>query len=165
MTPNFGPPAGGTAVVIGGANFAPGATATFGGSPATGVVWVDPFTLQATTPAGSYGTVDVAVTNPDAQFGTLTNGFTYETGCLANTGAETGIAPWIASAGFTAQQGGTGGFPTAYNGSFFFYAGSVASSNAYQECDVSAYAADIDAGAFRVRGGGYVFAAKVDAGE
>ena len=54
--------AGGTAVTITGANFAAGATVTFGGTAATNVVVVSSTTITATTPAGSAGAVTVTVT-------------------------------------------------------------------------------------------------------
>jgi hypothetical protein len=77
VTPNSGTTAGGTSVTISGTNFQTGATATFGGAAATGVTFVNSTTLQATTPAHAAGAVNVVVTNPDLQSGTLTNGYTY----------------------------------------------------------------------------------------
>ena len=76
VSPNNGPPAGGTAVTITGTNFAAGATATFGGAAATNVVVVNSTTITATTPAGSAGAVTVTVT-VNGQIGSLTNGFSY----------------------------------------------------------------------------------------
>src|ERR1019366_6300280 len=77
VSPNNGPAAGGAAVTITGANFATGATVTFGGTAATNVVVVNSTTITATTPAGSAGAVTVTVTNPGGQSGSLANGFTY----------------------------------------------------------------------------------------
>ena len=77
ITPNNGALGGGTAVTLAGANFTSGATVTFGGTAATNVVVVNPTQITATTPAHAAGTVNVVVTNPDTQSGTLTNGFTY----------------------------------------------------------------------------------------
>ena len=48
-----------------------------GGVLATGVVVVGAGTITATTPAHAAGVVDVVVTNPDSQSGTLAGGFTY----------------------------------------------------------------------------------------
>ena len=76
VSPNNGPPAGGTAVTITGTNFAAGATVTFGGTAATNVVVVNSTTITATTPAGSAGAVTVTVT-VNGQSGSLTSGFTY----------------------------------------------------------------------------------------
>jgi hypothetical protein len=76
VSPNNGPPAGGTAVTITGTNFAAGATATFGGTAATNVVVVNSTTITATTPAGSAGAVTVTVT-VNSQSGNLTNAFSY----------------------------------------------------------------------------------------
>jgi acid phosphatase len=85
ITPDSGPTAGGTAVTISGSNFVAGATVTIGGTAATNVSLVNSNTLNATTPAHAAGTVNVVVTNPDAQTGTLTNGFTFN----APPGGET----------------------------------------------------------------------------
>jgi hypothetical protein len=64
-------------VTITGASFVSGATVSIGGVPATGVSWVNAGTLTATTGAHAAGTVNVVVTNPDTQAGTLTNGYVY----------------------------------------------------------------------------------------
>jgi uncharacterized repeat protein (TIGR03803 family) len=77
ILPNNGTTLGGTAVTIAGANFMSGATVTIGGVAATGVSFVDATTITATTGAHATGTVDVVVTNPDPQAGTLTNAFFY----------------------------------------------------------------------------------------
>jgi hypothetical protein len=78
VTPNSGPTSGGTLVRITGQPFAEGAVVTFDGIPASNVL-VDPVAnaLDATTPPHSSGVVDVAVTNPDANTGTLPAGFHY----------------------------------------------------------------------------------------
>ena len=76
VSPNSGPTGGGTAVTITGANFAAGATVTFGGTAATNVVVVSATQITATTPAGSAGAVTVTVT-VSGQSGSLANGFTY----------------------------------------------------------------------------------------
>jgi hypothetical protein len=77
VAPNSGPDTGGTSVTITGTNFVSGATVTFGGTAATGVTFVNATTITATTPVHAAGAVDVVVTNPDTQSGTLTNGYTY----------------------------------------------------------------------------------------
>ncbi len=77
ISPTSGTVAGGTEVTITGIGFADGATVTFGGKPATDVVVVNPSTITATTPSYADGPVDVVVTNPNTQYGTLTNGFFY----------------------------------------------------------------------------------------
>ena len=80
LTPSFGPTAGGTILTIVGSGFVSGATVTVGGLAATGVTVVNATTIQATTPAHSAATVDVAVTIPGPQTGTLTGAFTYSSG-------------------------------------------------------------------------------------
>ncbi len=77
VTPNTGSTAGGTGVTITGANFAAGATVTFGSNAATNVVVVSGTQITATTPVGSVGAVTVTVTNPGVSGGSLANGFTY----------------------------------------------------------------------------------------
>ena len=76
-SPNVGPLAGGTAVIITGANFASGATVTFGSAAATNVAVVNSTTITATTPAGSAGAVAVTVTNSSGLSGSLASAFTY----------------------------------------------------------------------------------------
>lgn len=77
VSPTSGPTTGGTAVTVTGTNFVAGATVTFGGMAATGVAFVSAASLTCTTPAHAAGAVNVVVTNPDAQTGTLPSGFTY----------------------------------------------------------------------------------------
>ena len=80
--------AGGTSVTISGSNFVSGATVSIGGTAATSVVVTAPGSITAVTGAHALGTVNVMVTNPDTQTGTLTNGFTYVT--TAKTGDFSG---------------------------------------------------------------------------
>ena len=61
VDPNTGPPQGGTPVQINGAGFSPGATVTFGGVPATSVIYDNPTHLTATAPPG-HGPVHIVVT-------------------------------------------------------------------------------------------------------
>jgi hypothetical protein len=78
ISPKSGPPAGGTPITVTGNNFVAGATLTLGGVSATGVTVVNSTTITATTPAHALGKVSVVVTNPNAQNGTLTNGYQYK---------------------------------------------------------------------------------------
>jgi hypothetical protein len=77
VSPNSGSTPGGTSVTITGTNFVATPAVTFGGSNATAEAFVNSTTLTATVPAHSAGLVDVVVTNPDAQTGTLSNGYAY----------------------------------------------------------------------------------------
>jgi len=77
VSPNRGGLGGGTAVTITGNNFAGGATVSFGGVAATAVTVVNATKIAATTPPHAQGVVNVVVTDPDGQSGTLANGFTY----------------------------------------------------------------------------------------
>src|SRR5690606_8971406 len=92
--PNTGPATGGTAVTITGSNFKSGATVTFGGMAASNVIFVSVNQITCITPAHIPEIVDVRVTNPDAQFGVLLNGFSFISTAaqisLPNTGGGTG---------------------------------------------------------------------------
>jgi len=61
-----------------GTNFVTGATVTLGGTAATNVVVVSATQITATTAAHGAGAVNVVVTNPHTQNGTLTKGYTYK---------------------------------------------------------------------------------------
>ncbi|MGE5057516.1 MAG: beta strand repeat-containing protein [Acidobacteriota bacterium] len=95
VTPNGGPVGGGTAVTIGGTNFASGAIVKFGSAQATGVNVVSSTSITATTPPGTAGAVAVLVTNTNGLSGSLANGFTYlapptVTGVSPSTGSTLG---------------------------------------------------------------------------
>jgi Carboxypeptidase regulatory-like domain/IPT/TIG domain/Dockerin type I domain len=77
VVPAAGRITGGSPVTINGSGFQSGATVTFGGLPATSVVFVSSVKLTAKTPAHVAGQVNVTVTNPDTTASTLTNGFRY----------------------------------------------------------------------------------------
>lgn len=63
VSPNVGPPTGGTHVTISGANFTAGSTVTFGNQPAASTQVLSSSAIQATSPASSgAGVVDVRVT-------------------------------------------------------------------------------------------------------
>lgn len=79
ISPNTGPTTGGTAVKISGANFLAGAIVLFAGIQATSVAVTAPTQIEAVSPAGQAGSVDVTVKNPDGQTATLSGGFTYNT--------------------------------------------------------------------------------------
>ncbi len=97
LTPISGPVTGATIVTITGANFVSGATVAFGQKSATNVTFVSKTTLTATAPASTNdaaGTVNVTVTNPDSETGTLSNGYTYQ----LPPPTITKISPTVASA-------------------------------------------------------------------
>ena len=75
--PSSGPAAGGTSVTVSGGGFAPGATVSFGTTPAGAVSVASATTITAMAPAGSAGSVDVVVTNADGQSGRLSRAYTY----------------------------------------------------------------------------------------
>lgn len=109
INPTSGNIAGGTAVTITGTNFVSGATVTFGGVAATGVTFVNSTTLTATTPAHTAATVNVVVQNPDAQTGTLTNGFTYNTALAQPTDfSALGVSSTSVGTNWTPVSGATG---------------------------------------------------------
>jgi hypothetical protein len=81
ISPTAATPKGGTSITITGTNFLSGAKVAFGSNSATAVTFVSGTTLKATTPASTgdaEGQVNVTVTNPDTQAGTLTNGLMYQ---------------------------------------------------------------------------------------
>ncbi len=77
VSPTTGRTTGGTPVTLMGQNFVSGATVTFGGVAATSVVVASSTQINAKTPPHKPGTVNIVVTNPDGQTGTLASGFTY----------------------------------------------------------------------------------------
>ena len=79
ISPNSGPTTGGTAITISGTGFQQAATVSLGGAVATNVMVASSNSITATTGARSAGVVDVVVTNPDNQSGTLVQGFSYAT--------------------------------------------------------------------------------------
>ena len=78
VNPTFGRSSGGTTVTIYGSGFQPGASVTFGGSPADDVDVVDPNTITVMmTPPHEPGLVTIVVTNPDERSGQLENAYTF----------------------------------------------------------------------------------------
>jgi hypothetical protein len=105
VSPSSGPLGGGTPVTITGTNFASGASVTFGGAAATNVVAVNSTQITATTPAHAAGAVNVVVTNPNTQSGTLTNGYTYVS-TVAITFAQVAAATPVSAAQVTVTYPG-----------------------------------------------------------
>ena len=68
---------GGTTITITGTGFQSGATVEIGGKNATDVEVVSATEITAKIPAGSEGTADIVITNPDGKVATLEEGFTY----------------------------------------------------------------------------------------
>jgi hypothetical protein len=119
VTPNAGPPAGGTPVTITGTDFFAGASVFFGGEiPATTVVVVNATTITAVSPPGALGAVDVMVETRGGS-GVLTSAFTYREAVPAITSVVPtsgplagGTALAITGSGFTPAAVVTvGGFP------------------------------------------------------
>ncbi len=76
IQPDFGPAAGGSAVVISGSNFQAGDSVTIGGVAASGVNVTGPGTITAVTGAHATGLVDVVVSGGGGT-GTLAKSFFY----------------------------------------------------------------------------------------
>jgi uncharacterized protein (TIGR03382 family) len=126
VAPVSGPVAGGTLLTLTGSGFAPGASITLGGTPATDVVVVSPVLARAVIPAHAAGQVDVVFTNDDAQAATLANGFTYVTPPTGNTGTVTDGGSGSLGAEPTGGGGGTGGVScgcTSFDGSMLSLGG------------------------------------------
>jgi hypothetical protein len=77
VTPAAGSAAGGSWLTIAGTNFLPGATVSVGGVAATVQGTIYPTSIVASTGVHLPGTVDVVVSNPDAQSATKTSSFFY----------------------------------------------------------------------------------------
>lgn len=76
VAPASGPAAGGTEVTITGTNFADTTAVTFDGAAVTELMVVSDTQIRATTPPGTNGPADVAVTTPDGTT-TGTGAYTY----------------------------------------------------------------------------------------
>ncbi|MBI3097345.1 MAG: IPT/TIG domain-containing protein, partial [Planctomycetes bacterium] len=86
--PEFGPTGGGTVVTITGYDFDPGSTVYFGASPASSTSVLSPYEIQAVSPSGSSGEVDLFVYNPDNQ-SDMTH-FVYSTSTSVQIGVSGG---------------------------------------------------------------------------
>ncbi len=105
IAPNIGQPSGGNVVTLTGQNFTSGAKVTFGGTPSPSVVFNSASSLTVTVPPGSVGSVKVTETNPDGQFASITNGYTYVQPAITSVSPPSGPAPGgtsvtIAGSGF-----------------------------------------------------------------
>lgn len=111
-------------VSLSGYFFMAGATVTFGGVAAQGVIVVNSKTISCIVPAHAVGDVDVAVTNPNTSSGitrtvTLAGGFTY-------------IAPNPVVLQLTVTEGSTaGGTAVTVSGKYFASGATVAFGGLY----------------------------------
>lgn len=123
--PRAGPVEGGTLVTITGSGFVDGATVTFGGTAATGVVVAAADLIRAVAPAHAAGVVDIVVTNNDAQAGTLSGGFTYTaaSGGPDNSITDGGSGAVGTDPSGTPTPGGVSCGCTSFDGSMFGFAG------------------------------------------
>jgi hypothetical protein len=94
ISPTRGPIGGGTIVVITGSGFTGATQVTFGAANATSFSVQSDTSIQATTPAGAAGVVDVTVVTPEGSV-TLAEGFGYGSIPIAN--ADTYTTPFNAS--------------------------------------------------------------------
>jgi hypothetical protein len=78
VAPPIGPTVGGTYVSVFGQNFTSGAKVYFDNIQATNITFVNVSMITCTTPAHGAGVVAVKIVNPNAQEGSLVNGFTYQ---------------------------------------------------------------------------------------
>ena len=104
LAPPGGTTSGGTTVVISGHDFENGLSVTLGGVAAN-VVQVQPNRVTITTPLHARGSVDVVVTNPDMQAGTLTDGFEFRRPVVTAISPATSIF--------------AGGIPATITGDYF----------------------------------------------
>lgn len=91
ITPNLGPPGGGTSVTITGTGFQSGARVIFGGIDATAVSVVSGGQITCSAPAHAAGMVSVEVRNPrNGGSAMFANGFSYEGLSLTSVSPSTG---------------------------------------------------------------------------
>jgi N-acetylneuraminic acid mutarotase len=102
---NAGDLGGGRTVTITGSDFLAGATVAIGGVNCGSVSVGSSTQITCTTGAHAAGTVDVVVTNYDAQTGTLSNGYTYQP---APTVTSVSLAGGPLAGGVSATIYGTG---------------------------------------------------------
>ena len=115
LSPLAGALAGGTNITLAGTGFVSGATVDLGGSACSSVTVNSPSQITCTTSAHAAGAVDIQVTNPDTQTGTLTGGYTYQ------------MAPAISSVSPSAGAL-AGGTALTITGTGFFTTGTTAVS-------------------------------------
>jgi hypothetical protein len=118
VSPNGGPPAGGTSVTITGTNFTGASAVSFGGSAARRFAVNGPTSITALSPGGAAGTVDVTVTTGNVTSATsAADHFTYASprmtqqgpklvGSSAKGKAEQGSSVALSANGNTAIVGG-----------------------------------------------------------
>ena len=92
IAPNVGPTAGGTPVMLTGADFVEGIGVHFGGVAASAILVKDPTTLTVATPPHAAGAVDVEVIYPNQLKASLVGGFTYGDDSNAGVPPEDGVA-------------------------------------------------------------------------
>ena len=107
VLPNTGALSGGATITISGSNFLTGATVSIGGSVCSSVNVLNATSLTCITPAHIVGSVDITVTNPDSQLGSLSSAFIYR------------AAPIISSV-FPVSGASSGGASVQINGSEFY---------------------------------------------
>lgn len=78
IEPNFGSVSGNDFVVIEGNGFRAGMTVRFGERECSSIVVESSTKIQAKTPSGKQGTVDVTVTDPTGKTFVSKSGFTYQ---------------------------------------------------------------------------------------
>jgi hypothetical protein len=107
VTPQSGPPAGGSGLSISGTNFLAGATVTVGGMAATGVAVASYTSITATTPVMTPGTAnDLVVSNTDGTSGTLVKGFVADFLDVPNSNSFYNYVTILVSNAITAGVGG-----------------------------------------------------------
>jgi hypothetical protein len=95
VTPNYGPPAGGTAVNIAGTGLTGATSVRFAGQPATNVVVVSDTSITCITPAATEdGPASVAVTTPGGTGASSPTAFTY-TGATGSTDVFPAFVPIV----------------------------------------------------------------------
>lgn len=112
VTPNAGRAGGGALITITGSDFVSGATVSLDGSACNMVTFVDSTTITCRTPAHVVApAVDLVVTNPDTQTGTLVAAYTYQNpptvASVSPNGGSTGGGTSITITGTNFVNGAT----------------------------------------------------------
>jgi IPT/TIG domain/S-layer homology domain len=107
VSPVSGPSPAGTLFAVRGTNFAPGATITLGGIPATDFFFQNSTQVEARTPLLPAGTLsDVTLTNLDGSSGTLSKGWVTDFLDVPQNNTFHSYVTTLVANGITAGQGG-----------------------------------------------------------
>ena len=111
ISPSSGAFSGGTLITITGSGFQAGATVTLGGDTCTSVTVVSATQITCTSSAHAISTVDVVVTNPDRQSGTLSNSYAFTSAVAPAAGSALSSGGGVTATGVGVSMRATVGEP------------------------------------------------------